>query len=81
MALEFLGAVKLTGKVVNGWNFGTLHALTGSETAQFASADTNCGTRSRAIELLPCFSHAKRIQWRTSRNRIHYNNYKSKFQR
>ncbi len=37
---QILGAAKLTGQVVNGWNLGTLHALTGSETAQLASSDT-----------------------------------------
>ena len=40
-ATHILGAAKLTGKPAPGWNFGTLHALTASETARlFGSGRT-----------------------------------------
>ena len=32
-AAHILGAAKLTGKIVDGWNFGTIQAVTGRETA------------------------------------------------
>jgi hypothetical protein len=35
---RILGALKLTGRITPGWNFGTLHAVTGREMAQLATS-------------------------------------------
>uniref|UniRef100_A0A832HZY6 Carbohydrate binding family 9 domain-containing protein n=1 Tax=Eiseniibacteriota bacterium TaxID=2212470 RepID=A0A832HZY6_UNCEI len=37
LATTILGAAKVTGKLGPGWNFGTLHAVTSREEADFAS--------------------------------------------
>ena len=38
-ATSILGAGKITGKVGDGWNFGTIHAVTGREYAQFKNGN------------------------------------------
>lgn len=37
LAARILGAVKVTGQPAKGWNFGTLHALTGQEDAKLST--------------------------------------------
>ncbi|HSE41699.1 MAG TPA: DUF5916 domain-containing protein, partial [Acidobacteriota bacterium] len=50
---RILGAMKLTGKMIGDWNLGTLHALTGKETAQFSNAGT---IAEREVEPLSYYS-------------------------
>ncbi len=44
LAAHILGAAKLTGQPAKGWNFGTLHAVTGQEDAELSTG----GVPSRA---------------------------------
>ncbi len=56
VATRILGAAKLTGKLAPSWNFGTLHALTSEETADYVVG----GTRSRlAVEPLTYYGVAR----------------------
>ncbi|MBI5464910.1 MAG: carbohydrate binding family 9 domain-containing protein [Ignavibacteriales bacterium] len=49
LGTHILGAGKITGKVIEGWNFGMIHALTNRE---YAQAETS-GTRVHDIEVEP----------------------------
>ncbi len=58
VATRILGAAKLTGKLAPSWNFGTLHALTSEETADYAVG----GRRSRLAVEPPTYYGVARTQ-------------------
>ena len=52
LGTHILGAAKITGKVIDGWNVGVIEALTKREYAQLNSAGTN-----RSLEVEPMTSY------------------------
>jgi hypothetical protein len=61
MATSILGAAKLTGKLGSSWNFGTMHAVTGREDAEYL---LDAARTKSAVEPLTYYGVARGLQER-----------------